>query len=248
LAVEAQHARRLADLERETAELELRAELAAIEADASQHSSRSSRHLDKWFSKSEIDIREQTLTNNNVFRQADSKVDVAPLVEATTAPQTRRAAPVAAAARSNNGAEVPQLIKSLEVLIDNVNKGTSPGLNSVPLPRFDGRSHLDWLSLKKTFENTQASYSAANNLARMNAALTGAARESVAALLVSAREPGVVLCALDMRYGRPELVVAHEATVVRALPRVSGKGKDFAIFASRVRHCVEVIRLLDHTE
>jgi hypothetical protein len=69
----------------------------------------------------------------------------------------------------------------------------------------------------------------------------------VAALLVSAREPDVVLRALDMRYGRPELVVAHEATVVRALPRVSGEGKDFAIFASRVRNCVEVICLLDRT-
>jgi hypothetical protein len=52
----------------------------------------------------------------------------------------------------------------------------------------------------------------------------------VAALLVSAREPDVVLRALDMRYGRPELVVA-----------------DFAIFASRVRNCVEVICLLDRT-
>lgn len=36
--------------------------------------------------------------------------------------------------------------------------------------------------------------------------------------------------------------------MVRALPRVSGEGKDFAIFASRVRNCVEVIRLLDRTE
>lgn len=242
--LEAQQASRLVALERETAELEHRAELAAIEADASQHSSRSSRtNIEKWFSKSMISNPE--LNKPNVFRLPDHKMSVAPLTEAATAPQTRRAAPTAAAACSD-GAEVPHLIKSLEVLINNVNKGNSPAINI--LPRFDGKSHLDWLSLKKCFENTQASYSAGNNLARLNAALTGAAREAVAALLVSAREPGVVLRALDTRYGRPELVVAHEVAAVRALPRVNGEGKDFAIFASRVRNCVEIIRLLDHSE
>ncbi|XP_063541585.1 uncharacterized protein LOC134750352 [Cydia strobilella] len=235
-------ARRLADLERVTADLELKAEIAAIEADASRHSSRSSHvNIDQWFCKSEAAFNhENTLINNNIFRDLETEAPRALVASPartatvrrdcgaaiTVAPFGRRdygAAMTAAPLERPESGEVPQLIKSLGVLVESVNKGIGHAINRVPLPRFDGKSHLDWLGLKKAFENTQGSYTAANNLSRLNTALTGAAREAVAALLVSARDPGVVLNALDARFGRPEIVVAHEVAAVRALPRVSAE-------------------------
>ncbi|XP_063629855.1 uncharacterized protein LOC134801251 [Cydia splendana] len=255
-------ARRLADLERVTADLELKAEIAAIDADASRHSSRSSHiNIDQWLNKSEAAFNhEETLTNNDFFRDLEAKAPRAHVASPvrtvtvrrdcgaaiTAAPIERRDCGVAMSAvipeRRDYGAamtaahperpesgEVPQLVKSLGVLVDSVNKGIGHAINRVPLPRFDGRLHLDWLSLKKAFENTQGSYTAANNLSRLNTALTGAAREAVAALLVSARDPGVVVRALDARFGRPEMVVAHEVAAVRALPRVSAEAAHFEV-------------------
>lgn len=98
------------------------------------------------------------------------------------------------------------------------------------------------------FEDTASSYTDVENLARLSCALRGGAREVAAALLVSTREPGAVLSALAMRFGRPELVVLQEVAAVRALPKVGAEGKDLATFAYRVRNCVEIIKLLNQSD
>lgn len=117
-------------------------------------------------------------------------------------------------------------------------RNVRPDRTYLKLPTFNGKSHLDWLTFKRIYESTESAYSPVENLARLGAALEGAARSAVAALLVSARAPGAVLRASATRFSRPQLVVMREVAAVRALPKVCSEGNDFAVFTCRVRNCV----------
>ena len=258
LAAEAQHARRVAELElaarraeleRSTAELELRAELAAIEAqESSRGSNCSSSHapVKNW-------LQDCDAGNEATPLQIVGQLPATPLQKknasgdhAATSGDVEAAA-VPAADISNKDA----LVTIFKLLANKINTNTSnpsPKNIHVNLPLFDGKSPTDWLGFKRIYSDTQSSYSAAENLARLSLALRGAARDAVCVLLVSARDPADVIRALDMRFGRPELIVINETNSVRALPKVSMDGKDLALFACRVRNCVEIIRLLNQTD
>ncbi|XP_063386428.1 uncharacterized protein LOC134672453 [Cydia fagiglandana] len=264
LQARAQHARRLAEIdkererqaterelsivaaerERKVADLELEANLAAIEARGSSrhgsHGTRSRASVQEWLNNTIPNTTEQHLLSANPpFRSDDIAAQREPL-----GPRVPHGASAAAYENSpeQNRPEdggVTRLVNSLDKLINKVNQ------TKTELPTFDGKSYLDWLALKRVYENKADSFSPTENLARLSRALRGAAREAVAGLLAAARDPGAVVAALDARFGRPELVVMHEVTAVRALPKVSYDGKDLVIFASRIRNCVEVIRMLN---
>ncbi|XP_073954819.1 uncharacterized protein, partial [Choristoneura fumiferana] len=246
---QAAEAQRAAERERHVAELELKASLAAIEAGASQRGgsrgTRSRASVQDWVNNVIPNPTEQHLLSANPpFRFDDTVVQCA-----TQGPRAPRGLGAAACDRSPQqyrpeDGGVTRLVNSLEKLINKVN---SP-VTKTDLPTFDGKSYLDWLALKRAYENTAQGLSASDNLTRLSCALRGAAREAVAGLLAAARAPAAVLAALDARFGRPELVVMHEVAAVRALPKVNYDGKDLAIFASRVRNCVEVIRLLNQPD
>ncbi|XP_061714619.1 uncharacterized protein LOC133523124 [Cydia pomonella] len=240
---ERQVAERAAERERQVAELELQANLAAIEAGGSRrgsHGTRSRASVQEWVNNTIPNHNEQHLLSANPpFRFDDIAAQHEPL-------ESREQHGVSAAAIKNSPEQnrpedggVTRLVNSLDKLINKVNQ------TKIDLPNFDGKSHLDWLALKRVYENKADSFSPTENLARLSRALRGTAREAVAGLLAAARDPGAVVAALDARFGRPELVVMHEVTAVRALPKVSYDGKDLVIFASRVRNCVEVIRMLN---
>ncbi|XP_059058147.1 uncharacterized protein LOC131851643 [Achroia grisella] len=112
------------------------------------------------------------------------------------------------------------------------------------LPVFDGKP-LDWLTFKRVYDSTQAAYSASDNLTRIGMALRGAAQDSVAVLLVSARDPIEVIQALALRFGRAELIVLQEVASIRSLPKVNTDSSDLHKFSCRVRNSVEVMRLLE---
>ncbi|XP_059046030.1 uncharacterized protein LOC131841727 [Achroia grisella] len=67
--------------------------------------------------------------------------------------------------------------------------------------------------------DTQSGYSPIENLARLSYALRGIARETVDKLLVTARDPDIVMRALEVRFGRPDLIILQELYSVRSLPR-----------------------------
>ncbi|XP_073961015.1 uncharacterized protein [Choristoneura fumiferana] len=219
-------AERAAERERHVAELELKASLAAIEAGASQRGgsrgTRSRASEQDWVNNVIPNPTEQHLLSANPpFRFDDTVVQCA-----TQGPRAPRGLGAVACDRSPQqyrpeDGGVTRLVNSLEKLINKVN---SP-VTKTDLPTFDGKSYLDWLALKRAYENTAQGLSASDNLTRLSCALRGAAREAVAGLLAAARAPAAVLAALDARFGRPELVVMHEVAAVRALPKISCRVK-----------------------
>ncbi|KAL0831974.1 hypothetical protein ABMA28_001474 [Loxostege sticticalis] len=102
--------------------------------------------------------------------------------------------------------------------------------------------------LKRAFQDTSSKFTDAENLARLSHVLKGAAREAVSMLLVMATSPNDVLEALDRRFGRPEQIVLQEVNAVRALPKLGTEVKELHIFTTRVRNCVEVAKLVQHSD
>ncbi|XP_063382133.1 uncharacterized protein LOC134668622 [Cydia fagiglandana] len=86
------------------------------------------------------------------------------------------------------------------------------------------------------------------NLVRLSGALRGAALESVSSLLYTAERPEQVLDVLEQTFALPEMIVLHEITLVRNLPKLSFDQKDLTNFACRLRNCIAVIRNLDQIE
>ncbi|KOB69826.1 reverse transcriptase, partial [Operophtera brumata] len=107
------------------------------------------------------------------------------------------------------------------------------------LINFDGRAS-EWLRFKKIFERTQARFSQEENLARLDKALQGVAREAVSALLMSAVDPNQVMSSLETRFGRPEFIVLQQLSILRSLPRLAlqESARDLNVFACRIRNCV----------
>ncbi|XP_063821243.1 uncharacterized protein LOC135071381 [Ostrinia nubilalis] len=143
--------------------------------------------------------------------------------------------------------DIQQLAEAITSLA--ASKQQSPRVSDLKLPLFDGRIQ-DWLLFKRTFDLTKAGFSPLENQARLNFALRGVARDEVGALLASARDPDVVMSALEARFGRPEHIVLNEIAQVKALPRLSSidGGREMCQFACRVRRCVETIRVLNQAE
>lgn len=120
---------------------------------------------------------------------------------------------------------------------------------SFPLPIFNGQP-TDWLIFKKIYDESSSSFTPTENLIRISAALRGPARDSVAVLLVAARDPSEVIRALETAFARPEQIILVEIAAVRALPKLSNheSANEINVFACKVRNCVEVVRLLQRPE
>ncbi|XP_063358825.1 uncharacterized protein LOC134648265 [Cydia amplana] len=86
------------------------------------------------------------------------------------------------------------------------------------------------------------------NLVRLSGALRGQALESVSSLLYTAERPEQVLDVLEQTFALPEMIVLHEITLVRNLPKLSFDQKDLNNIACRLRNCIAVIRNLDQIE
>lgn len=262
-------------LERRTAELELRAELAAIDVENSGKScsGRSDTSVKKWLhcvesNQNEHNNNTTVLSSNNKNKQLQSteiqvgennpssypqlvRHDSVPPSAANPRPTTSQPSisrdGVHATGNYKGNDCMSRLADALELLAqrDGVPPTRAKHFN-VSLPTFDGRSPLDWLMFKRAFFDTEQAYSTVENLARLNQALKGAAREAVGTLLVMARHAFDVVEALDRRFGRPEEIVVQEVNSIRALSKLGNEVRELNIFATRVRNCVEIARLLEH--
>ncbi|XP_049875571.1 uncharacterized protein LOC126373455 [Pectinophora gossypiella] len=112
----------------------------------------------------------------------------------------------------------------------------------VQLSSFSGNMS-EWLLFKRTFDDTKASFSANENIARLRNALSGEAKEAVLSLLLCSTDPEPIMRSLESRFARPKQIVLNELASIRSLPKV-GNSHSLAIFASRVKNCVSIVNLL----
>lgn len=298
LALQAEHARRLAELERVAAEkekvaldLEFQAKLAEI--NASDQGSRSSSRKSKSNSTGSHASVESWLENNNNCLPNTHHVPQMPLfstshmvtepsganvgLPATSVTQAQAAVAEAAptyslgpyGSRTCTGVKMPagpsgascagrqegntstegsDGIQVLARAIESLSR-SKPRVSQIQLPLFDGKPS-DWLIFKRIYEDSKSSYTAVENLARIGSALRGPAREAVAILLVAAHDPDQIIHSLNQRFGRSELILLNEISKIKALPKLgnSESPTEIAEFASKVRNCVETIKLLNQVE
>lgn len=157
--------------------------------------------------------------------------------------------PSAAHQRQGDVDPVHQLVSAFDRLVNKIQPTNSNHQKlNINLPIFDGKSPLDWLVFKRSYIDSAGTYTPSENLGRLSVALKGAAREAVCVLLATALQPSVVIQELDRRFGRPEQIVLREVASIRILPRINNDLKELSMFSSRVRNCVEVVKLLNETD
>uniref|UniRef100_A0A2A4J8D5 Uncharacterized protein n=1 Tax=Heliothis virescens TaxID=7102 RepID=A0A2A4J8D5_HELVI len=263
------HARRV-ELERKAAEALYQAEVAAIEADSRQgsRSGRSHRSVEQWVDSAVASIKSPSDPNLGLPAKSGCEVGPSNQVLCSQDPLLQNVGPTFSSIAAHRPAQLPQhdfsrgngtaatdtrgediigvtqLVQALRTLTNN----GSNNKNIIKLPVFDGKSSLDWLMFKRAFQDTVGLFTDAENLARLNQAIKGAAREAVSMLLVMAPHADDVIAALDRRFGRPEQIVIKEVNAIRALPKLGQEVSSLFPFATRVRNCVAVTKLLHHTD
>ncbi|XP_026739594.1 uncharacterized protein LOC113502285 [Trichoplusia ni] len=113
----------------------------------------------------------------------------------------------------------------------------------IELPYFNGACE-EWLAFRRTYEDTAASFSAAQNLARLRRAIQGKAKEAVQSLLFTAEKPHEVIKGLESRFGRPGALALAELEKLKNLSKVSESPGEICVFASRVKNAIETIKAL----
>ncbi|XP_026735912.1 uncharacterized protein LOC113499598 [Trichoplusia ni] len=113
----------------------------------------------------------------------------------------------------------------------------------IELPYFNGACE-EWLAFRRTYEDTAASFSAAQNLARLRRAIQGKAKETVQSLLFTAEKPHEVIKGLESRFGRPGALALAELEKLKNLSKVSESPGEICVFASRVKNAIETIKAL----
>ncbi|XP_073963851.1 uncharacterized protein [Choristoneura fumiferana] len=118
------------------------------------------------------------------------------------------------------------------------------------LPVFTGES-LEWLQFKKSYEESTVlcKYSDSENIARLNKCLRGEAREAVSSLLISDATPSTILEALQLRFGRPELIIYKIASQFKKLqPLPQAYHTDLVNFAVKVKNYVAAAQSINQTD
>ncbi|XP_073943425.1 uncharacterized protein [Choristoneura fumiferana] len=123
-------------------------------------------------------------------------------------------------------------------------------LSARDLPTFSG-DPLDWLRFKSAFETTTVigQYTDEENVARLQRCLTGEAWEAVAARLITTRSSAAdILKTLEMRFGRPDLVLHKLIGSMKRLPKLTGARSDLLVLATKVANCVAAIEATERME
>ena len=120
-------------------------------------------------------------------------------------------------------------------------------LSAKDLPTFSG-DPLDWLRFKNAYETTTkiGQYSDQENVSRLQRCLHGQAWEAVAARLITATSAAQVMKILEMRFGRPDLILNKLIGEMKRLPKLTGTGSEIVTLATKVDNCVAAIQATGH--
>ncbi|XP_048487110.1 uncharacterized protein LOC125490817 [Plutella xylostella] len=103
-------------------------------------------------------------------------------------------------------------------------------LSARDLPTFSGDA-LEWLRFKHAFESTTriGQYSEDENVARLQRCLRGEAWETVAARIITVSSAQEIMKTLEMRFGRPDLIVQKIIGEIKKIPKLSGSRTDLGV-------------------
>ncbi|CAG9138054.1 unnamed protein product [Plutella xylostella] len=115
-------------------------------------------------------------------------------------------------------------------------------LSARDLPTFSGDA-LEWLRFKHAFESTTriGQYSEDENVARLQRCLRGEAWETVAARIITVSSAQEIMKTLEMRFGRPDLIVQKIIGEIKKIPKLSGSRTELVTLATKVSNCLAAI-------
>ncbi|XP_072933724.1 uncharacterized protein [Epargyreus clarus] len=172
--------------------------------------------------------------------------------EATIVPEAAAAAPVSAVSYpAFPGNSIEQLAYTLRDMMDNSALQREERLLSrlaTPreLPVFSGDC-IEWLHFKCVYEESArlCRYNDSENLWRLRRALRGDAREAVTDLLIGNTPPAAVMEALELRFGRSDVIIMTITAQLKRLPPLpTNYQQELINFSVKVNNCVATIRAL----
>ncbi|XP_072943452.1 uncharacterized protein [Epargyreus clarus] len=172
--------------------------------------------------------------------------------EATIVPEAAAAAPVNAVSYpAVPGNSIEQLAYTLRDMMDNSALQREERLLSrlaTPreLPVFSGDC-IEWLHFKCVYEESArlCRYNDSENLWRLRRALRGDAREAVTDLLIGNTPPAAVMEALELRFGRSDVIIMTITAQLKRLPPLpTNYQQELINFSVKVNNCVATIRAL----
>ncbi|CAG9129221.1 unnamed protein product [Plutella xylostella] len=115
-------------------------------------------------------------------------------------------------------------------------------LSARDLPTFSGDA-LEWLRFKHAFESTTriGQYSEDENVARLQRCLRGEAWETVAARIITVSSAQEIMKTLEMRFGRPDLIVQKIIGEIKKIPKLSSSRTELVTLATKVSNCIAAI-------
>ncbi|XP_049871783.1 uncharacterized protein LOC126370802 [Pectinophora gossypiella] len=184
---------------------------------------------------------------------AQSTVPVRPPPQPAAPPPPAAAPPPAALSADGTIHMLASALKDLATAsVNNEHNATLLSRISTPkdLPEFAG-DPMEWLQFKQAYDESTllCNFSEKENLWRLRKCLRGAAKETVAALLISATSPATIMATLQLRYGNPDGIVSRLLQDIKKLqPMAQEYQRDIIPFSIKVQNFMEAVRALDRQE
>lgn len=141
--------------------------------------------------------------------------------------------------KSAESVEMLEITKSMKKMLARTASGDG-------LPKFDGNIK-EWPLFINQYRLTTAAgeYSGIENVVRLNKCLSGKAREAVQHMLMASTDGEQIVQALELRFGRPELLLRSFIQEIKELPTISN-WEAFIEFDGVVRNLSAGIKGLKH--
>jgi hypothetical protein len=114
-------------------------------------------------------------------------------------------------------------------------------------PTFNG-DPSKWLEFKHCFAESAERFSPSENVSRIRYALRGAAQEATEGLLLTSKDPKVIMKTLERNCGRPRTLLMLQRERISSLPKPNETSNDVYRFANRVATVIDAITCIGKPE
>ncbi|XP_059061602.1 uncharacterized protein LOC131854489 [Achroia grisella] len=240
--LEYEAALQMAKLQADLIRKKLAADVAAVHEETDRDSVCSEegaglQRITDWFQRTEV-RGEQRINSPPPTQKEPTERQASP----PRTPKQRRRSPAPEAGMQEG---FTRLAKAIERAVDERADRVAPR-QAQDLPIFSGEAS-EWLAFKAAVDQSTKTYriTPAENLARLRACLRGKARETVAALLVSATEPSQIMRTLEQRYGRTEAIIDRALKDLRRMPVIGTSTTEVIDFAIKLQNITTIVADID---
>ena len=236
--LELQAAQAKARIEMELIDKKLAADIAALE-EQSRRSDKSRRtavtscnnKVEEWLERSHTEVNRQSEVDDRIYNDGRHKNNEKPAYVEKLADALKQALSATTVKNQNQ-----ELLTRLSTSKD--------------LPPFYG-DPMEWLQFKEAYyESTQlCNYSDTENIWRLRKCLRGEAKEAVSSLLIGITNPAVIIDTLQLRFGRPEIIMCKIVSQLKKLqPLPQSYHNDIVNFSIKIKNYVATTSAMEQSD